>query len=303
VKSARSAGFSLLETLIVTSVIGVLIGLLMPAVQQARETANRASCLNKLRQIGTALHNYHGAHGRLPPGNAGPFPSPDPNSMLSWLALILPQIEQGNLYQQSALACRQQSNPSRNPPHVGFATVIAGYVCSSDGRLDVPQTNSKGITAAFTSYVGIMASTPPGRNARSAGVLGSFPGIGFGEIVDGMSQTLMVGERMLPQSWQAGWWYPVWLGGGDGFGPHNLMDVGPVYYYVGDAECDSARRGHFGPGRIDNPCDRYHFWSLHPGGGNWLMADASARYLMYAIAPSTLQAMATRNGGEVIPPE
>ena len=79
------------------------------------------------------------------------------------------------------------------------------------------------------------------------------------------------------------------------------MDVGPVIYYVGgggSTQCDSARRGHFGPGRIDNPCDRYHFWSLHPGGGNWLFADTLARYLSYSLSDASLHAMATRNGSE-----
>ena len=197
--------------------------------------------MNKLRQIGTALHHYHDTHERLPPAAHKSFPERDPQALLSWLALILPQMEQASLYHQSERACQQEIVPSRNPPHVGFATVIPGYVCSSDIRLESPQTDSDGNRAAFTSYLGITASVREGIGWTSASVFGPQPGFRFGEIVDGMSQTFMVGERAPPQSWRAGWWYPAWLAGGNGSGPHNLMDVGPVIYYVGGGgskKCD-----------------------------------------------------------------
>ena len=110
----------------------------------------------------------------------------------------------------------------------------------------------------------------------------------------------MVGERPPPDSLQGGWWYPAYFGTGNGFGgPNNIMLFGDVITWVQDEECAQARRGYFGPGRLDNPCDRYHFWSLHPGGGNWLFADGSVRFLTYSNAP-IMYALATRAGGEPV---
>ena len=292
------SGFSLVELLVVVSLIGLLIGLILPAIQRSREAALQSSCSNNLKQIGAALHNYHGIYGRVPPQPSSSLNGVDPNHFLGWMALILPQMEQDTLYQACVEACSLNSDPSQDPPHVGMATVIPAYVCPSDARLLSPLTDQFNVQATFTSYLGIAGALPPGTTQGLSGVFGDNPGCRFTSITDGLSQTIMVSERPPPNSLQAGWWYPNWIGDGEGLrGPNNFIWLGsPVI--VGNNEC-SIMRGTFGPGQMDNPCDRYHLWSLHTGGANFLFADGSVRFLPYSTEPMVIS-LATRAGGEIV---
>jgi len=305
--SSCEAGFTVVELLIVIGVIGVLLGLLIQAVQAARASAARTQCSNNLRQMGIALHAHHDLHGCIPPSGATSDPH-DPNVLLHWLALILPQIEQDSLWTASQQACQIDPVPYHNPPHVGHATVVRIFMCSSDIRLLAPLTMADGNRAAFTSYLGVSGS-PKGGTAHligektllrpAAGVFGQTPSTRFAEITDGMSQTLMVGERPPPTSAQAGRWYARIFYGGPFPGPDGEMHI-PQNVVFPEDKCVLSGRG-FGPGRTDNPCDRFHFWSLHPGGATFLFADCSVRYLPYSAA-SILPALATRSGDEQVSP-
>jgi prepilin-type processing-associated H-X9-DG protein/prepilin-type N-terminal cleavage/methylation domain-containing protein len=295
----QAKAFSLVEILVAIAVVGVLVGLTLPAVQWARHAAARSACQDHLKQVGLALHNYHAAHGRLPPLPPRADGQPDPNLVLGWMGLILPQIGEDGLYRESVRACRIDAEPLHNPPHIALSTVIKAYACPSDSRLLGPQTDRWGTVANFTSYVGVSGSFASQQRASLSGIFGERPGIPLTDVSDGTSQTLMVGERPPPDSFQAGWWYPIWQGGAEGRGPNHYFPFGSVIMWLGDDECSGARRGYFGPGRLDNRCDRYHFWSLHPGGGNWLFADGSVRFLAYSADP-IMPALATRAGGEAV---
>lgn len=291
----KRAGFSVLEVLVVIGVIGLLLGLILPAVQQARDSALRLSCSNNLKQVGLALHAVHDSHGQFPP--LSPSSGSDPNACLGWMALILPELGQESLYAASAQACAITQDPVTNPPHSGFATVVRTYVCPSDPRLLTPLTDSFGVQAAYTSYIGVRGAVPPGSPQALMGVLGFYPSCRLTDISDGTSQTLMAGERPPPDSLQAGWWYVGFAGYSELRGPFNGLYLGSPSMTSGDP---CVLRGvTFGPGTTANPCDRYHLWSLHAGGANFLFADGSARFLAYSAEPLMI-ALASRSGGEFV---
>ncbi len=285
-------GVSLVEILVVLGLMGLLIGLLMPAVQAVRGRAKQVECQNNLRQLGLALHNYHSAQGRFPtlPGQWQPQ---DPNRRFSWMVHILPHIEQETLWQSSVTALATEPSCWVNPPHVGYSTVIKTYVCSADSRLLTPQPIGDGLTAAYASYIGVC-----GNASTTNGVLGlSGPGVRLEDITDGASQTVMAGERPPPDSLQAGRWYssdsPYITSMPPG--PDDGLSI-PGVLFPNDI-CHGSLD--FRPGRLSNPCDRYHFWSLHSGGANWLRADGGVLFITYANS-SIMPALATRAGGESV---
>lgn len=269
--------------------MGVVVSLLMGAVQKARAAAARAACENHLKQLALALHAYHDTHHTFPQ----PPNTPPRLGTLSWMGFILPQVEQGALWTATESAFRADGIAFRNPPHVGHVTVVRAFVCPADARLLVPLTASNGMTAAFGSYVGSAGT----RDLN--GVIGPHPGIRLTSVTDGTSQTLLLGERPPPDTLRAGRWYT------GSFDTRWGMNQGPdqVLYATNrplgtDPVCNPDGYA-FSYGRIDNDCDRYHFWSLHPGGANFAFADGSVRFLPYSAA-DVLPALATRAGGETV---
>ncbi len=269
-----------------------------PTATETAKKESRTVELNNLKQVGLALHNYHGVHGQFPPLPVRPGRNADPNVLLGWMVLILPQLDQDGLYKASEQACLSDPNPLHNPPHLGLATVVRPYACPADGRLSTPLTDVYGVTASYTSYIGITGTLPPGARVGLDGVLGDNRATRLAQITDGTSQTIMVGERPPPASLQAGWWYSGYVAHVQGHrGPNNSFVLGGGTFYPSDP-C-VVGKGTFGPGRLDNPCDRFHLWSLHSGGANFLFADASARYLPYSAEP-LMMALGSRSGGEIV---
>jgi prepilin-type N-terminal cleavage/methylation domain-containing protein/prepilin-type processing-associated H-X9-DG protein len=294
--SRGGRGFTLIELVVVLAIIGVLLSLLLVGIQRAREAASRGSCLNNLRQVGLALHHYHDNFGAFPPGVSAPGPD-NPYPWMSWHTRILPYTDNTALWEAAVRAYQIDSSLILNPPHTDLSTVVRVYTCPSDPRTAAahPVPSYPSCVVAYTDYLG-----NEGINAqRLDGVLYVDSRIRLADITDGTSTTLLAGERPPRPDGFLGWWYGGW---GYDFATATAEDVLGVAEKCFDSafapQCPVGPY-QYGPGRLDNPCDAFHFWSLHIGGANFLFADGSVRFLPYS-ASKVMRALATRAGGEVV---
>jgi prepilin-type N-terminal cleavage/methylation domain-containing protein/prepilin-type processing-associated H-X9-DG protein len=303
----RPRAVTLIELLVVIAIIGVLIALLLPAVQRVRDNANRTVCTNNLKQIGLALQMFHDTNGKFPPGYTQTMTPPlERYQFLSWMGRILAYIDQGPLNTQMEAAFDQINSAF---PHAIAAQIIPTYKCPSDERQYHVSPGEHFGPQALTGYLGVN-----GTNLRANdGILFWNSHVRLGDITDGLSNTLMVGERPPNYNLIFGWWY-------HGTGQWDFsFHTDPPHYTASAAQnlglaeinvkgnadsspelllCPNGPYA-FGPGTIHNPCDQFHFWSLHLGGSNFLLADGSVHFFNYASAP-VLTAMATRAGSEPV---
>jgi prepilin-type N-terminal cleavage/methylation domain-containing protein/prepilin-type processing-associated H-X9-DG protein len=309
----RFRGFTLIELLVVIAIIGVLIALLLPAVQAAREAARRSQCLNNLKQIGIALNTYHDLHNTFPPGyvsfykldgsDAG-MAEDDIGPGWAWGAMILPQMEQGPIH--------NAINFDLNMTYAANTTAqlmrINSYLCPSDvTRQQVPVRDETNSTTVYTvgtgNYVGMYGTGEIGwAPGRGNGIFFRNSKVGFQEMTDGSSQTIAVGERSHNLSYVTwtgravgGWLFKTssFEGGTDQFAAEPeesfTMILGPV-----EPEDGLPRTPNHPSAHVED------YWSRHPGGVNFLFADGSVHFIKNSIAPSVYQALATRRGGEVV---
>ncbi|MEO2088079.1 MAG: DUF1559 domain-containing protein, partial [Gemmataceae bacterium] len=182
----RRRGFSLVELLVVVGVMSILIGLLMPAVQNVRQAAARAVCGNRLKEIGLALHQHHDAAGRFPPGYQFLIRD-EPYMFQNWPARLLPYLEQSALWDTTVAAYRTTpGDPFANPPHVGYGTVVKAFLCPADGRVSSPRAGH--LTPrerGYSSYLGVNGRDQTTRN----GVLFVDSRVRLVDVTDGTSQT------------------------------------------------------------------------------------------------------------------
>ena len=323
--------FTLIELLVVIAIIAVLVGLLLPAVQKVREAASRMSCSNNLKQIGLALHSYHDANSKFPPGyredfntNSNSTPDMDQGPGWGWAAYLLPYVEQGNLYNQ--INFNQGVTVGNNI--AASQTSLKIFQCPSDGLqqnfavYDSTFTNPI-CTVAHSNYVGCDGwiecfngcGGNPGTNGND-GLPGPSGAAGVGvfyrnshvkitDITDGTSNTNMVGERSSnhsPSTWTAavpGGRCPAWMANQPPT-PY-VPPPGPPYDNADFGEALVLAHGNATHlPNADFPIyDPDTFYSLHPGGVNDLFADGSVHFLSSGINPTVYQALSTIAGGEV----
>lgn len=276
----RIRGFTLVELLVVIAIIGILIALLLPAVQAAREAARRSQCTNNLKQIGIALHNYHDTCKVFPPqyinfGSTGPGMTDLQDPYWSWGTFILPFMEQQPLY--------DLLNPGGNtcypptPPAAALQTVINGYLCPSDDASFV--TNPYFRTTANTTPVSLkigqssyvisesIAGNGKGTHSRSA-----YSSFRIADIRDGTSNTMMVAERDLVRRVGAVWAARIRSTASTGF--RALMPIGTP-----SEGTTSGSRTYTGDVTVSGPCSRYNIGSAHPGGCNVVFCDGAVHFL------------------------
>jgi len=308
----RRSGFTLIELLVVIAIIAVLIALLLPAVQSAREAARRAQCVNNLKQIGVALHNYYESRNALP-GADMVFNVTE----LSALANILPYLEQSTVY--NTINCAFSYQDPNN--QTAMMTVINGFVCPSDLPSPIPslggQTNymaNMGSNIVWQASVGPNAGMPPPN-----GVFYGDSATTFAAITDGLSNTSFYSERVLADGNNAivspiadvffspGFpmtpddalkqcmavnindlnnQFPLFMGAPWLCGQHIFLHVGPP---------NSRSCGFFISLRADMPPS-----SRHPNGVNLLLGDGSVKFIKDSINLPTWRSLGTREGGEIV---
>ena len=292
VSRRSSSGFTLIELLVVIAIIAVLIALLLPAVQQAREAARRTQCKNHLRQIGLAIHNYHDVFQTIPPGWVGVTSNlVDVQGVngWGWAARLLPHLEQTALYNSINFDVPVGS-PANSTPR---KRAIAIFRCPSDVGPEMWTTNAAGTSnplaeVAAATYSGVFGKDEieecdglsVGESCHSDGLfyLNSF--IRFSDVTDGLSSTLMVGERLTRPN--HGWFY-TWTGvisGGED----------PIIRILGDTDITPNR-------------DQVHmdeFASYHTGGAQFVMGDGAVRFVSNSIDLNLYRGLASRAGGEVV---
>jgi hypothetical protein len=278
-----------------------LIALLLPAVQKARESANRAKCQNNLHQIGIALHAYHGDNGSFPPGYRWQRRVPDVATQTdpgwSWVAFLLPYLEQDNLQRQ--INFRSSVGDAVNESI--RTSILPMFVCPTDqqtGVFQVQTTTGLSVNASTNSYAACfgglveIADTPGCGN----GVFYRNSRVRFADIGDGTSNTLAVGERAALFA-QAPW------AGVISAGTVRITPGAPVSSTsVEDAPVQVL--AHCGSHALnDSRSDPDDFFTPHVGTAFFLFADGSVRPVSVKTEVDIIRALATRNGGEVISPD
>jgi prepilin-type N-terminal cleavage/methylation domain-containing protein/prepilin-type processing-associated H-X9-DG protein len=318
----RQRGFTLIELLVVISIIGVLIALLLPAVQAAREAARRAQCTNNLKQMGLALQNYHDVVGTFPMSYAARSRFRDGETDTApgwgWGTMILPQLEQGSLYNAVNFGLPVEGPQNSTVIH----SLLTNYLCPSDpmpgGPFAVSDASANVLAmmgpTSYAACVGndlVDSTTGLNNDGLGNGVMFRNSRIRLADITDGASQTITVGER----AWSitSGPWAGVVTNGLIRRGPANpCPTTGAMFYPAASlvqAHCNVLNTDADPDGGIDD------YSSRHPGGANVVFADGSVHFLksvlrnsgtrpdgstIYSPSSLVLQALGTRAGGEVV---
>ncbi|MFN3152451.1 DUF1559 domain-containing protein [Bremerella sp.] len=321
----RKRGFTLVELLVVIAIIGVLIALLLPAVQQAREAARRMQCTNNLKQIGIAMHNFHDTYSKMVPMSHEDYGNEDTHGNWGWAVDLMPFLELGNTYDQLNPS---YGNPQNNywPYNNSSPRNILHDAVTDANLLSIMQQQVDAFVCPSTAGPELNESKPIPYSSGSGNIYlaradylvcndadhidrqdcdGSFvwtrydSTLTFAGITDGLSNTLFVGERCYTLGGELIGSGVVYGHAGNNDGPGSGATTTGFFYVAGGGllpinSTTGASNGH-----------RQGFASNHPGGANFLLGDGSVRFLAETIdhntddaANSTYENLIQRNDGQ-----
>jgi len=295
-------GFTLIELLVVIAIIAVLVALLLPAVQQARESARRTQCKNNLKQLGLALHNYHGAFTRFPPGAIYDFEKPAGNDA-TWISMILPYIDQLPLFNRANWSASFSATVAPgNPPEEIVSAAIPNMSCPSDpvhGKLalGVFRRGNYAANSGIGPFHSVSNPNDPTRTYSGPFTMNSSRSLK--DFTDSTSSTIIVAELLNSIL-------------NDFRGVMHYTE-GPLYQHdrvPNSSIPDESRNVYCLSGR-NVPCtgtsttasDRalvYTARSAHSGGVQVTLADGSVRFISENIDQTIWTALATQGGGEIV---
>jgi prepilin-type N-terminal cleavage/methylation domain-containing protein/prepilin-type processing-associated H-X9-DG protein len=323
----NKTGFTLVELLVVIAIIGILVALLLPAVQAAREAGRRAQCTNNMKQLGLALHNFHDVRKGLPPGAQD---TPE-WSGVGWKVYVLPYLEQGSLYSQLDMnASFSGSNvppTGTNPNKVLLRLIVPGFECPSSALESFPTDWGNANGMQVHDYIGISGATPDpvGRTGQGSVCTGSYGSImartgllvpneltNFAACSDGLSNTFMVAEQSgrvgitdMRSRYHGGWIGAAFDATGAGPKPMSQWDACPpsggdvwhgsitvVRYAINSKALLAGADTPYQANTILN--------SFHPGGINCALGDGSVRFVADTIDFPTLLRASVRDDGMVV---
>ncbi len=291
-KRTHRPGFTLIELLVVIAIIAILIALLLPAVQQAREAARRLSCKNNLKQLGLGLHNYQDTHGCFPPGYVYKPGTVGNNSGFSWITMILPMLDQANLYNQFDLEEPVFSAVNRIPREQHLPALLCpSDPVSGNGFIEMGSAAER---YAMGCYVGNFG--PPDLDAtqeKRTGMFSRNSATRSRDVTDGLSNTLCAGER------QNGV-FRTGAAHGNHF-EYETTWAGAVRE-ITDPTDDHGHMVLFQTGHVPNAptSDDRDVSAPHVGFAQFLLGDGSVRLIGSSIDFGIYTALGTISGGEVI---
>ncbi|MEW4565794.1 DUF1559 domain-containing protein [Bremerella sp. JC770] len=311
-RNRSHTGFTLVELLVVIAIIGVLVALLLPAVQQAREAVRRISCNNNMKQLGLALHNYHDTFGAFPPGNYSMSSSGQYNGA-NWRVMVLPFIEQSALHDQLDFTARFDGDDLTGN-EILSELIVPGMLCPSSALDPFSDPHGRNDDRAMNiNYVGISGGAPSTTQPNvgyidcgygwfaNNGLLLTNQATKMRDATDGTSNTMIVTEQSgltdgleRTANYRGGWHgassaetadsstcNKVWFAGTTTvrYNPnYDIITAGNSYQYRHNTVLNS----------------------FHPGGVNMMHGDGSTRFVADTIELETLKRLAVRNDGEVL---